>query len=303
MKFGEEPQGRSGRSLLGIAVGARGRIITLGFLLLACLAGMAFFGLGFWERRAQRERRERLPMAESLAPADPEIPDVGPEVPQPFVEDSEKLSRITDGAEAIEEEALAYVFHRLATLSHEEIRQRTPTELVDINRLAQDPRGHRGEFVYLPARIDAEFLPKVIGPNPSGVQTYYEFWVIDKSRNLCQILVFEKDREYHKDEAVIVRGMFLKLYRYADRAGRSKLVPTIVARRFVPYDYPQTSVPWMQYAVGGVLLVAGAAFVIAYLRAQSVERQGRAKVRSMRARNWRRTHPGTHPPTGGPEES
>lgn len=207
---------------------------------------------------------ERPKDPSAAMPLPPELPPPLPAEVPPFEPDAQALAGTQDFSPGLDDPALYYLLHQVATMTQEQIEARadTPRRPKDFWFEGEALRGQwfrvRGTLL--------DFFPWLLEtiPNRTGLQMVYRGVLIDSGNRPFQFLVLEKDKEYlDGKENVELSGVFYKVLTFRTRhdiydTGNH---PIFIARKIVPYRKPTLaeSYPW------GFSTVAGAVVVLAFL--------------------------------------
>ncbi|MHC5020608.1 MAG: hypothetical protein ACYTGX_10945 [Planctomycetota bacterium] len=162
--------------------------------------------------------------------------------PAPFKENPAALSKVDQGGENIEPEALYYLMHRAVTVDpaalHKEVTELTWRRL---QREAADITGKPVRFTGTLARTKIEtFSPDPI-VNPSRVTSPVWGLVVNSGFKPCHFFAPELPPNIKSKDTVELEGYFLKVYQYFDGQGRRREAPVLVVRNitFVPPWEPE----------------------------------------------------------------
>jgi len=141
------------------------------------------------------------------------------------------LDAITDGA-AIERQPLYYLLR--------EVSERRPADdlfmkrvpVVSLAELRADPDRFRLKPVTVRGQI-IRLERSTLEENPSGIRVVLEGDLVSGREGLCMFLC-SRLASVRLNQEVEVRGLFMKLVRYAGRGGRQEEAPLVIASHPVP---------------------------------------------------------------------
>lgn len=217
-------------------------------------------------------------------PAPDSLPD-GRQIVLPHEGDAEALAGVVDFTELeVDDPAFLFLVKSVMEQSPAEIAARVEP-LADYT---QNAAGNRGRYVRAVGTLDhlePLWLPR---DNPSGVDRVWWGHLINRNRDLIQVIVPELEREFReKYDTVLVEGPFFKARRSVIRAGTVRDFPLVIGRVMKHVrepTYEETFPSELGYVVAGTVVLVLVTILLASRRAArrdaAVDRVRRSRRRS-----------------------
>lgn len=161
--------------------------------------------------------------------------------------------------------AVIELFHRVRAGASVPIQPSIPVfpheDYEQVRQVSLENRGKRYSF---PAEVVGDPYPEELGPNKSGVLTFWNLFAQDRiTGRLHRVLFFteETTSPIRNGDSVTITADYLRLYAYLTTAGRPARVPHWVAADVV-LDAPPTVTAWTPVfwvsaiALGGLAILA-----------------------------------------------
>ena len=162
-----------------------------------------------------------------------------PDPPQPYQWDVEEvLGRIQDKTIEVEDDAIAYLLHKLRTTPHD-APERLNAPWVTQTDLVARSEELRGAWVHIIGDMYRLYEPREVRwPGPSGVYVLYESVVFCNDIKAVRIFTVDREPLFEKRQAVQTRGLFYKFLAYQIEDGSLVAAPVVIAERLEAYEAP-----------------------------------------------------------------
>ena len=150
----------------------------------------------------------------------------------------EVLGRIQDKTIEVEDDAIAYLLHKLRTTPHD-APERLNAPWVTQTDLVARSEELRGAWVHIIGDMYRLYEPREVRwPGPSGVYVLYESFVFCNDIKAVRIFTVDREPLFEKRQAVQTRGLFYKFLAYQIEDGSLVAAPVVIAERLEAYEAP-----------------------------------------------------------------